>query len=91
VMDALNFDYLDYERLDEEARGAKRKRVVSIPNRQAIRSVKEDQKAMRKQKNSIRAKGFGSQGMKARQDISCRDEGTRCARQDYRPFFAFFC
>jgi hypothetical protein len=30
VMDALNFKYPDYERLDKEAEGAKRKRVVSI-------------------------------------------------------------
>ena len=42
VMDVLNFKYPDYERLDEGARGAKRKRVVSILNRQAIRSVKDD-------------------------------------------------
>jgi hypothetical protein len=33
VMDALNFEYPDYKRLDEGARGAKRKRVVSILNR----------------------------------------------------------
>jgi hypothetical protein len=50
VMDALNFEYPDYERLDEGAGGAKRKRIVSILNRQAIRSVKEDQKASKKQK-----------------------------------------
>jgi hypothetical protein len=48
VMDALNFEYHDYERLDEGARGAKRKRVVSILSRQATRSVKEDQKALKK-------------------------------------------
>jgi hypothetical protein len=42
VMDALNFEYPDYERLDEGAGGAKRKRVVSILSRQATRSVKED-------------------------------------------------
>jgi hypothetical protein len=47
-MDALNFEYHDYERLDEGARGAKRKRVVSILSRQATRSVKEDQKALKK-------------------------------------------
>jgi hypothetical protein len=29
VMDALGFEYPDYERLDEEVRGLKRKRVVS--------------------------------------------------------------
>jgi hypothetical protein len=34
-MDALNFEYLDYERLDEGSREAKRKRVVSILGRQA--------------------------------------------------------
>jgi hypothetical protein len=41
VMDALNFEYPDYERLDEGAGGGKRKRVVSILGRQATRSVKE--------------------------------------------------
>jgi hypothetical protein len=41
-MDALNFEYPNYERLDEGTGGAKRKRVVSILNRLAIRSVKED-------------------------------------------------
>jgi hypothetical protein len=29
-MDALNFEYPDYERLDEGIRGAERKMVVSI-------------------------------------------------------------
>jgi hypothetical protein len=50
VMDALNFEYPNYKRLDEGTRGAKRKRFVSILNRQAIRSMKEDQKALKKQK-----------------------------------------
>jgi hypothetical protein len=49
-MDALNFEYPDHDRLDEGARGAKRKRIVSILNRQAIRSVKEDQRVVKKQK-----------------------------------------
>jgi hypothetical protein len=48
VMDALNFEYPDYERLDEGAGGVQRKRVVSILGRQATRSVKEDQKASKK-------------------------------------------
>jgi hypothetical protein len=39
VMDALVFEYPDYERLVEEARGLKRKRVVSVLTRQAQRSV----------------------------------------------------
>ena len=50
VMDALNFEYRDYDRLDEADGGAKRKRVVSILKRQAIRSIKEDQRAVKKQK-----------------------------------------
>jgi hypothetical protein len=40
VMDALNSEYPDYKRLDEGGGGVKRKRVVSILSRQAIRSVK---------------------------------------------------
>jgi hypothetical protein len=54
VMDALNFEYPDYERLDEGAGGAKKKRLVSILKRQAMRSIEEDQKAAsKKQKNSV--------------------------------------
>jgi hypothetical protein len=49
VMGALNFEYPDYDRLDEGAGGAKRKRIVSILNRQAIQSVKKDQRAVKKQ------------------------------------------
>jgi hypothetical protein len=37
VMDTLGFEYPDYERLDEEAGGAKKKRIVSILKRQAMR------------------------------------------------------
>jgi hypothetical protein len=48
VMDALNFEYPDYERLDEGVGGVKRKRVVSILSRQAIWYVKEDQGTMKK-------------------------------------------
>jgi hypothetical protein len=48
VMDALNFEYPDYERLDKGAEGAKRKRVVSILCREAAQSVKADQKALKK-------------------------------------------
>jgi hypothetical protein len=33
VMDALGFEYPDYERLDEEAVGLKRKRVVCVLKR----------------------------------------------------------
>jgi hypothetical protein len=41
VMDALNFEYPDYDRLDEGAEGAKRKIVVNILSRQTARSVKK--------------------------------------------------
>jgi hypothetical protein len=33
VMDALNFEYPDYERLDKGVEGVKRKRIVGILNR----------------------------------------------------------
>jgi hypothetical protein len=52
VMDALNFEYPDYERLDEGARGVKIKRVVSILSRQAARYIKEDEKAVKKAKTA---------------------------------------
>jgi hypothetical protein len=51
VMDALNFEYPDYERLNKGAEGAKRKRVVSVLRRQATRMVKEDEKTLKKRKN----------------------------------------
>jgi hypothetical protein len=56
VMDALNFEYPDDERLDEGAGGVKRKRVVSILSRQAIRSVKEDQETLKKIKIVLESK-----------------------------------
>jgi hypothetical protein len=51
-MDALNFEYPDYEKFDKGAEGVKRKRIVSILNRQAARMVKEDEKASNKTKNA---------------------------------------
>jgi hypothetical protein len=50
VMDALKFEYPDYERFDKGAECAKRKRVVSILSRQAARMVKEDERLQRKEK-----------------------------------------
>jgi hypothetical protein len=49
-MDALNFEYPDYEKLDKGSAGVKRKRVVSILNRQAARLIKEDEFFGRKRK-----------------------------------------
>jgi hypothetical protein len=50
-MDALNFEYPDYEQLNKGAEGAKRKRIVSILSRQAARMVKEDEKILKKRKS----------------------------------------
>jgi hypothetical protein len=52
VMDALNFEYPDYERLSKGAEGIKRKKVVSVLSRQAARMVKEDEKTLKKRKSS---------------------------------------
>jgi hypothetical protein len=65
VMDALNFDYPDYEKLDKGAEGVKRKRVVSILSRQAARMVKEDKKASKKAKATPEPKVAVSEKRKA--------------------------
>jgi hypothetical protein len=49
VMDALNFEYPNYEKLDGGAEGVKRKRIVSILSRQDARMVKEDKRLQRKE------------------------------------------
>jgi hypothetical protein len=56
VMDALNFKYQDYEKLDKGAEGVKRKRIVSILNRQAARLVKEDGIFLKKTKTVLEPK-----------------------------------
>jgi hypothetical protein len=52
VMDALHFEYPDYERLNKGAEGQKRKRVVSVVGRLATRMVKEDEENQKKRKLS---------------------------------------
>jgi hypothetical protein len=52
VMDALNFEYPDYEHLNKVAEGQKRKRVVSVVGRQTARMVKEDEENLKKRKLS---------------------------------------
>jgi hypothetical protein len=52
VMDALKFEYPDYERLNKGAEGAKRKRIVSVLSRQAAMMVKEDEKVLKKRKST---------------------------------------
>jgi hypothetical protein len=49
-MDAPKFEYPDYEQLNKGAEGTKRKRIVSVLNRQAARMVKEDEKTLKKKK-----------------------------------------
>jgi hypothetical protein len=56
----LNFEYPDYEKLDKGAEGVKRKRIVSILNRQAARMVKEDEKASKKTKTAPEPKAIVS-------------------------------
>jgi hypothetical protein len=52
VMDALKFEYPDYERLNKGAEGTKWKRAVSIIQRQAARMIKEDENLAKKKKSS---------------------------------------
>jgi hypothetical protein len=56
VMDALNFEYPDYERLNKGAEGQKRKRIVSVLSRQAARMVKEDEEILKRRKSSPQPK-----------------------------------
>jgi hypothetical protein len=60
VMDALNFEYPDYERLSKGTEGQKRKSVVSVMGRQAARMVKEDEENLKKRKLSPEPKVNGN-------------------------------
>jgi hypothetical protein len=64
-MDALNFEYPDYERLSKGVEGTKRKRVVSVLSRHAARMVKEDEKTLKKRKSSPEPKAATSKKRKA--------------------------
>jgi hypothetical protein len=66
VMDALKFEYPDYERLDKGAKGVKGKRVVSILSRQAARMVKEDEKTSKKRKTTPEPKAAAKTKRKAK-------------------------
>jgi hypothetical protein len=63
-MDALNFEYPDYERLSKGAEGTKRKRVVSVLSRQAARMVKEDEKILKTRQTSPEPKATTSKKTK---------------------------
>jgi hypothetical protein len=64
IMDALNFEYPDYEKLDKDTEGVKRKRIVSILNRQYARMVKEDETASKKTKTAPELKTIVSKKRK---------------------------
>jgi hypothetical protein len=65
VMDALKFEYPDYERLSKCAKGPKQKRVVSVMQRQAARMIKEDENLAKKKKSSPEPKVAVSKKRKA--------------------------
>jgi hypothetical protein len=75
VMDALNFDYPDYERLNKGAEGQKRKRVVSVFSRQAARMVKEDEEAAKKRKSSPKPK-VATPASKKRKSAALKPKAT---------------
>jgi hypothetical protein len=64
MMDALNFEYPDYERLNKGAKGQKRKRIVIVLSRQAARMVKDDEEALKKRKSSPEPKVAASKKRK---------------------------
>jgi hypothetical protein len=64
-MDALKFEYPDYERLSKGAEGPKRKRAISVMQRQAARMIKEDENLAKKKKSSPEPKVTVSKKRKA--------------------------
>jgi hypothetical protein len=66
VMDALKFEYPDYDQLNKGAEGVKRKRIVSVLNIQAARMVKEDENVLKKRKSSPEPKVAASKKRKAK-------------------------
>jgi hypothetical protein len=65
VMDTLKFEYPDYERLSKGAKGPKRKRDVSVMQRQAARMIKEDENLAKNKKPSPEPKVAISKKRKA--------------------------
>jgi hypothetical protein len=79
VMDALNFEYPDYERLNKGAKGQKRKRIVSVVGRQAARMVKEDEEILKKRKFSPEPKAVAPKKRKVaapKQKVTDTEEET---------------
>jgi hypothetical protein len=65
VMDALDFEYPNYERLDKDAEGQKRKRVASVLNKEATKSMKNDEEKLKKKKLKPEPKTDASKKRKA--------------------------
>jgi hypothetical protein len=65
VMDSLNFEYPDYERLDRGAEGQKRKRVASVLDKEVAKLVKKDEETLKKRKLSPESKIAASKKRKA--------------------------
>jgi hypothetical protein len=63
-MDALDFEYPDYERLDKDAEGQKRKRVASVLNKEATKSMKDDEGKLKKKKLKPEPKTYASKKRK---------------------------
>jgi hypothetical protein len=65
VMDALKFEYPDYERLSKGAEGPKRKRAVSVMKRQAAIMIKQYENLAKKKKSNPEPKVAVSKKRKA--------------------------
>jgi hypothetical protein len=65
VMDALNFDYLDYEQLGRGAEGQKRKRAANVLDKEATKLAKKDKETFEKRKLSPEPKIATSKKRKA--------------------------
>jgi hypothetical protein len=65
VMDALDFEYPDYKRLDKDAEGQKRKRVASALNKEATKLMKDDEEQLKKKKLKPEPKTDASKKRKA--------------------------
>jgi hypothetical protein len=78
VMDALNFEYPDYERLDRGAEVQKIKRVASALDKEVAKLVKKDEKTLKKRKLSPEPKVGASKKKKTaalkRKTIDIGDE-----------------
>jgi hypothetical protein len=65
VMDALDFEYPDYKRLDKDAEGQKRKRVASALNKEATKLMKDDEEQLKQKKLKPEPKTDASKKRKA--------------------------